>query len=388
MNDRFDDADHPTRTGDLDVSPQDLETRAVSGAEAVPGESAFGAAFIDVDPAERISETERPLATPLPVPPSNPTRRSNGGAAAPSTGAIRDRIVVLGRRKAGKTIFLARLYEQLWRSTDAIHMRAIDGNDHLFFMETIRVLSERVWPPATGSSTRIPLEVTLDGRSRTLVSLDYSGEVFKRAFLEQVSDPDTDELLDHLDRAAAVILLVDPGLVLHGTPEQIAEDEFGMTAAVRRIRKGPGGSHIPIALVLTKLDAHGRVVRECGGLVGFVKTHLFPLLRALHRVRVFGCVAVRTRPDAMGQPRPDPSTPALGLLEPLDHCLRGMPEIPVALPTAAPRVVRSVESASTDSTKESPGPDWRFIALMATLILVGMAAGFAIAWAVRIAGGS
>ncbi len=272
------------------------------------------------------------------------------------------------------------------------HARAIDGNDHLFFMETIRVLSERVWPPATGSSTRIPLEVTLDGKSRTLVSLDYSGEVFKRAFLEQVSDPDTDELLDHLDRAAAVILLVDPGLVLHGTPEQIAEDEFGMTAAVRRIRKGPGGSHIPIALVLTKLDAHGRVVRECGGLVGFVKTHLFPLLRALHRVRVFGCVAVRTRPDALGQPRPDPSTPALGLLEPLDHCLRGMPEIPVALPASPSRSSRTssrtIESASSESEADSSVPTWRFVALMAILVLVGIAAGLAIAWAVGLAGGS
>ena len=387
MSERFDEADHPTRTGDFADLPDDLETRAESPDEAVPGRSVFGAAFIDVDPAERSGEPEHPVAVPPLAPRSSQPHRSKADTAPPSTGAIRDRIVVLGRRKAGKTIFLARLYEQLWRSTDAIHMRAVDGNDHLFFMETIRVLSERVWPPATGSSTRIPLEVTLDGKARTLVSLDYSGEVFKRAFLEQVSDPDTDELLDHLDRAAAVILLVDPGLVLHGTPEQIAEDEFGMTAAVRRIRKGPGGSHIPIALVLTKLDAHGRVVRECGGLVGFVKTHLFPLLRALHRVRVFGCVAVRTRPDALGQPRPDPSTPALGLLEPLDHCLRGMPEIPVALPASAPRAARSLEFASTDSNAE-PVPTWRFVALMAILVLVGVVAGLGIAWAIGLAGGS
>ena len=388
MSDRFDEADHPTRSSEITASAEDVETRTVPDDDAVPGRSVFGAAFIDLDPAERSFEPERPAAVASPPPPRLEPRRSRSVESRQSTGTIRDRIVVLGRRKAGKTIFLARLYEQLWRSTDAINMRAIDGNDHLFFMETIRVLSERVWPPATGSSTRIPLEVTIDGKSRTLVSLDYSGEVFKRAFLEQVSDPDTDELLDHLDRAAAVILLVDPGLVLHGTPEQIAEDEFGMTAAVRRIRKGPGGSHIPIALVLTKLDAHGRVVRECGGLVGFVKTHLFPLLRALHRVRVFGCVAVRTRPDAIGQPRPDPSTPALGLLEPLDHCLRGMPEIPVALPAAAPRVARAVENASTDSRAETPAPSWRFVALMAILVLVGVAAGLAIAWAVGLAGGS
>ncbi|MGA1708026.1 MAG: TRAFAC clade GTPase domain-containing protein [Phycisphaerales bacterium] len=382
MSDRIDADDQPTRVEEL-ADSGDLEIRAASEDEAVPGQSVFDAAFIDVDPADRLTESDRPAAIPPPPPVAAKPRRPAVAASTGPAGMVRDRIVVLGRRKAGKTIFLARLYEQLWRSTDTVHMRAIDGNDHLFFMETIRVLSERVWPPATGSSTRIPLEVTLDGKPRTLVSLDYSGEVFKRAFLEQVSDPDTEELLDHLDRAAAVILLVDPGLVLHGTPEQIAEDEFGMTAAVRRIRQGPGGSHIPIALVLTKLDAHGRVVRECGGLVGFVKTHLFPLLRALHRVRVFGCVAVRTRPDAMGQPRPDPSTPALGLLEPLEHCLRAMPEIPVAMP--APRAARSPEPSEAE-TEEDSVPPWKFIALMAILVAVGAAAGVLIAWAVGLAG--
>lgn len=385
MSDRIDADDQPTRAEEV-ADSGDLETRAFNDVDAVPGQSVFDAAFIDIDPADRIQEAERPAAAAPLVPVAARPRRSGPVAPAGSNRTVRDRIVVLGRRKAGKTIFLARLYEQLWRSTDTVHMRAIDGNDHLFFMETIRVLSERVWPPATGSSTRIPLEVTLDGKPRTLVSLDYSGEVFKRAFLEQVSDPDTEELLDHLDRAAAVILLVDPGLVLHGTPEQIAEDEFGMTAAVRRIRQGPGGSHIPIALVLTKLDAHGRVVRECGGLVGFVKTHLFPLLRALHRVRVFGCVAVRTRPDAMGQPRPDPATPALGLLEPLEHCLRAMPEIPLTPPAPrAPRVARSLDTAEREAT-ETPVPPWKFIALMTILVMVGAAAGFLIAWAVGLAG--
>lgn len=336
--------------------------------------SALDAGFIEMPPAEpgpvpdlRAAIDAKPAAV-----------RERASAVSP---AVRDRIVVLGRRKAGKTIFLARLYEQLWRSTGNIHIRAVDGNDHLFFMETIRVLSERVWPPATGSSTRIPLEIAFDGRHRSLISLDYSGEVFKRAFLEGISDPDTDELLEHLDRAAAVILLVDPGLALHGTPEQIAEDEFGMTAAVRRIRRAPGGGAIPIALVLTKLDAYGRVVRECGGLVGFVKTHLFPLLRALHRVRVFGCVAVRTRPDAIGTPRPDPATPALGLLEPLEHCLRSIPETPSPLPQP-PRAQRppSIEEAAA-----APVP-WRFLGLMAVLVLVGIAVGLGIAWALGISG--
>ena len=60
----------------------------------------------------------------------------------------------------------------------------------------------------------------------------------------------------------------------------------------------------------------------------------------------------------------------------------------MALPAAAPRVARAVENASTDSRAETPAPSWRFVALMAILVLVGVAAGLAIAWAVGLAGGS
>lgn len=314
----------------------------------------------------------------------DPSAAAPPPSSAAATGTIRDRIVILGRRNAGKTIFLARVYEQLWRSTDDFHMRALDGNDHLFFMETARVLSERVWPPATGSSTQVHLEVALDGRTRRVTSLDYSGEVFKRAFIDGSVDPGTIELLASLDRAAAVILLVDPGIVLHGTPEQIAEDEFGLTAAVRRVRQGPGGAAVPIALVLTKLDLHGRVVRECGGLVGFVKSHLFPLLRALHRVRVFGCVAVRSRADAMGRPRPDPATPPMGLLEPLEYCMRAMPEIPAALPGQTSPPMRS-NAAGDDRDEE--GTLARLALPLGVVAAAGIAAGFVIAWALGIVGG-
>lgn len=311
----------------------DLEPAAEGSGDGSPraGDHADGVA----PPPPALSPSRQTRAAEAPA---KPPRRPRG-AAKP---AHRDRIVVLGRRRAGKTIFLARLYERLWRSETSLHMRTVEGNDHVFFMETLRVLSERVWPPATGGSTRIRMEVSAGSLVRSLSVLDYSGEVFKRAFLEgTTSDPDAMELLEHLDRAAAVILLVDPGVALTGTPEEVAEDEFGMTAAVRRIRRSPGGSHIPIALVLTKLDLHGRVVRECGGLVAFVKRHLFPLLRALHRVRVFGCVAVRSRPDAMGVMRPDPDTPASGVVEPLEFCLQRMAAAEATKPSARRAIAAS-----------------------------------------------
>jgi hypothetical protein len=383
--------------------PREDHAGAASAVDEAPGP--WGSA----PTAESALHSRNPaLAASIPPPPQPPLTAGRAAAsvsgtpAAPSPGAaVRDRIVVLGRRKAGKTIFLARLYEQLWRSESRLHMKAVDGNDHLFFMETLRVLSERVWPPATGSSTRIRVEVTDDRGVRMLSVLDYSGEVFKRAFLERPTDapaeeddPDTRELLEHLDRAAAVILLIDPGIVINGTAEEIAEDEFGMTAAVRRIRRGPGGSHIPIALVLTKLDLHGRMVRECGGLVGFVKRHLFPLLRALHRVRVFGCVAVRSRPDALGQQRPDPQTPPLGVLEPLQFCLAGMvapPRTETVGPTvraggAAPPM-RSSEPPAEDSTTPRGGRGAMIAAIAVSAIVVLTIVAIAIALSLQAAPG-
>ena len=52
------------------------------------------------------------------------------------SGTPRDRIVILGRRKAGKTVFLARLYEQLWNAhPSGLTMRTLEGTGHVALME-------------------------------------------------------------------------------------------------------------------------------------------------------------------------------------------------------------------------------------------------------------
>lgn len=49
---------------------------------------------------------------------------------------IRDRIVILGRRSSGKTVYLSTLYYKLWNSTSDYRIRAIKGANHL---ELIRI---------------------------------------------------------------------------------------------------------------------------------------------------------------------------------------------------------------------------------------------------------
>ena len=61
----------------------------------------------------------------------------------------RDRIVVLGRRGAGKTVFLARLYEALWQKREGLLARAVDGVAHQRFMECVARMEAGQWPEAT-----------------------------------------------------------------------------------------------------------------------------------------------------------------------------------------------------------------------------------------------
>ena len=102
------------------------------------------------------------------------------------SGNLRDRIEILGRRKAGKTVFLARLYEQLWNAhPSGLTMRTLEGAGHVALMEVNDRLKSGQWPEATLGSTHSDFEIsTPDGRAYTMSGLDYPGEVFKQAFIE------------------------------------------------------------------------------------------------------------------------------------------------------------------------------------------------------------
>ncbi|KKM44820.1 hypothetical protein LCGC14_1561500, partial [marine sediment metagenome] len=153
--------------------------------------------------------------------------------AAPGPGE-RDRIVILGRRAAGKTIYLSTLYAKLWRSLDGMTMSALSGVTHRNAMRIVAELTKGVWPPATQENARMAFDIKYHGRQRLMVSMDYSGEVFKQAFVEDGSQSrEVKDLFEHLDRAAAVLLLVDPSMVYEhsGDIDAAVDDDFGMVQA-------------------------------------------------------------------------------------------------------------------------------------------------------------
>jgi hypothetical protein len=302
-------------------------------------------------------------------------------AASLDAAPQRDRVVVLGRTRAGKTIYLSRLYEQCWKGDGAVRIEAHDGKTHLHLLSIVEEMQEhRRWPAATGGNRWLDLHVTYRGQSVTMVSLDYPGEVFRKAFVEQEENEDTRELVDHVRRAAAVLLLMDPKVLATGRVGEAADDDFGMVQAMRYVRSLPGGDQVPIVLVLTKIDENADLLRHHGKLRGFAHKFCSNLMRTVPGLRVFGVCAVRSRRDALGRVVPDLDRPPRGLTGPLEHCLAVMLESKLvqqrraAAQAMQDRMQREERLAAVEERSSDRFWMWVNILLVAGVVAVGVLA--------------
>ena len=289
---------------------------------------------------------------------SDPVPASLGTTAS----AARDRIVILGRRRAGKTIFLARLYETLWEGCTLVDGRMVrgsgpvEGNDvaklacrattgsaHLQFMETVEAMRGGSWPLATQGNTYAEIVVAYRGREHAVTALDYPGEVFTKAFLHDSHDMDALELRAAVDRAAAAILLIDPAVVAQGGSEA-HEDAFGLMQAALRIRNGIDGQSVPIAIVFTKADSNGPFLREAGGVRAFARKHFGQLFVNVQRTAVFASAAVGEKRNALGKTAPDMSKPPVNIIEPLRYCLDTIQYVDRAVAVREERIAQAESS--------------------------------------------
>lgn len=235
---------------------------------------------------------------------------------------VRDRIVMLGRRTSGKTVYLSVLYEQFWKSLDGLTMKAVSGQVHSDCVRVVEGLRAGQWPAATLETQHCDLEIEYKGQRHLLVALDYAGELFRRAFVEDITDTaETIELVKHIDSAAAVMILIDASVVVGKDVDAAIDDDFGMTQAVMRIRNWPGGKDIPIVLVFTKADENRDVIRNEGGLEGFVKRRLPALARTVKRAAMFQVSAVQVNIHSDGKRTPVPNSTPWQIEKPLRFCL-------------------------------------------------------------------
>ena len=277
------------------------------------------------------------MQTPPPLPPpliqSTPSESPADFVPSPSPASesisepfIRDRIVVLGRTQAGKTVYIARLYHELWSKPQSwLSMRALSGPAHTSLMTMCAELANGRWPGATIGQRYVDCELKFNTTVHRMTILDYPGEVFTKAFVLGESDTDdTTSLLEHVDHAKGVILLIDPkNAVDSRDPTKRADDDFGMAAVVDRIRKFPGGENVPIAIVMTKCDLHESMIIQLGGLKVFTEEYLHWIIRtAVSSYKVFPCAAVRLSRSSRSESRaPDLVKPPVNVIEPLKWIL-------------------------------------------------------------------
>ena len=345
-------------------------------------------------------------ADPSDAPPPNPAPMFSEAAAASlmpmfdaapgSSPPLRDRIVILGRRRAGKTIFLARLYEALWQGCKVIDGRMLasgessggrkvvvmscrttSGPAHVQFMKIAEELRKGKWPAATSGNTYSEIVVSNGGREHVVTALDYPGEVFRKAFMLESDDPDAVELRMTVDRAAAAILLIDPS-VAAGGGDEAQEDVFGLTHAALRIRKSIGGDLVPIAIVFTKCDVNAAFLKEAGGVRKFASKHFGQLFREIERTSVFACAAVRVEQNSLGKQVPRAEKPPENIVEPLRYCLDFIERGTDVRRTQVARdqrteAMRTAQVAETAERKKS-AVVWVVFAVAVTMLLVASAA--------------
>lgn len=240
-----------------------------------------------------------------------------------SSDILRDRIVILGRQGAGKTVYLSLLYDLLWKSKSNLTMKALRGEDHREFIKTVVKLQQGKWPGPTASNRRAYIEISYKGENRLMVAMDYSGELINKAFVSEEDTDEVQELLDHLDRAAGVMLFVDPADVT-GTKADIdstVENDFGIIQAMTRLRKWPGGADIPVVLVLTKVDENQPLLKECGGTETFCRKYFPRLISMVTNLKVCKISAVQTTKNKKGESKPRNCFEPTNLEVPLRYCL-------------------------------------------------------------------
>jgi len=232
----------------------------------------------------------------------------------------RDRIVVIGRRSSGKTVYISLLYDKLWKSGSSVKVKAVKGMNHAQFIKTAEGVRHRQWPPATQGISQSFIEVNYRDQNRLLVVLDYPGELFTDAFVKDVESKEVDTLLEHIDRASSVILLVDPAHVVEGDIDSQIDHNYGFLQAINRIQNWPGGKDIPVVLILTKTDINYTILKQHGGTRSFVEKYFSSLIKATRHLKVCKISAISDVDSKIKD--------CLSALEiPLKYCLDRLSEI-------------------------------------------------------------
>jgi hypothetical protein len=299
--------------------------------ETVAGETMASPPAAEVDMAELVGASGAPRsrrAKPEPL-------RSFGASTA-----RRDTVLLLGGAGAGKTVFVARLYEALWGGVRLVKGRldtstATEGRERAVrtmtgkardvkvHQELLRVAGELAagkWPATNVGISHLELEVTLDGRTGLVSIVDYPGSELDRAINWQGSDPLSAELIWLAQHAAAVMVFIDPECVTAGGTRR-DEDIAAITHAVTMARRGAGRGETPISVVVTKSDRHNEFLQANGGAKGVLAQRARVLSDIVQPATYWPTSAINSVVTVGGWMKPKVKRPPLNVVEPFAYCI-------------------------------------------------------------------
>lgn len=134
-------------------------------------------------------------------------------------------------------------------------------------------------------------------------------------------------MLDQLDHAAGVMLLVDPAHVTGSKADidSTVESDFGILQAVTRLRMWAGGADVPVVLVLTKVDETRKLLEDHGGTEAFCRKFFPKLIATVRNLKVCKISAVQTTNERKSEIKPDFVPRNLEI--PLRYCLDKISEV-------------------------------------------------------------
>jgi hypothetical protein len=159
------------------------------------------------------------------------------------------RIVMLGHSNAGKTTYMAAMYQLMNGSNgyEGFRIVADDSARHAELLNNAKAIANDRYPPPTSRHAEYDFTLSFQGRTVSAFTWnDYRGG----ALMERSSSPDTGRLLKEISAADAVVVFAD-AYELATTPAS-HQDAYELTDLMQRAIAD--GHAKPLVLAFTKAD--------------------------------------------------------------------------------------------------------------------------------------
>jgi GTPase SAR1 family protein len=178
------------------------------------------------------------------------------------------RVVMLGHSGVGKTTYMASLYGVMQQNVDGFRLRAVNDQDHRYWLSTATEVSKGKYPPPTDQSQEYQFYLRYLGSN----VLQFTWSDYRGGALQESKDSQqTQTLLQELKAADGIMLFFDGDALACGSQRnhQIGRMISLTTQALQDLDRS-----MALAIVLTKMDLVSEMqpehLKNLGGLVSAI----------------------------------------------------------------------------------------------------------------------